>query len=105
MTEIFRPINLFCGVGKTTATILVPAGEELHDNTDGFVENSCSGCREWPPEKIKDIESELEAEWGKQSGVREDRAYQLQQLLVDRPRFKGGKSKIVVAYCIPVGHC
>jgi len=102
MTEIFNPINLYCGVGKTEATILVATDADLRDNVKGFVTEPCKGCKHWSGEKIRKVETELKEEWGDCSGIRNGRLNQLKQLLVDRARFRGGEHKLVVGMCTPI---
>ena len=102
MTEVFNPISLFCDVGQVQATVLVQAGADLRDNVDGYVMYPCQGCKKWSAEKIKQVEREVKEEWGDRSGIRDGRVNQLEQLLVDRARFKGGESKLVVGMCSPI---
>ena len=102
MAELFSPISLYCDVGKIEATILVEADADLRDNIDGFVEKPCEGCKKWSVEKIRKVEAELKEEWGDRSGIRDGRANQLEQKLVDRARFKGGEHKLVVDMCTPI---
>lgn len=102
MAEVFNPFSLFCDVGQVQATVLVEAGADLRDNVDGYVTEPCRGCRKWTTDKIKKVEREVKAEWGDQSGIRDGRANQLEQLLVDKARFKGGKHQLVVGMCTPI---
>ncbi len=103
MVENLKPISLYCGVGKTEATIYVPTESDLKDNVDGHVETPCEGCQHWPDENIKKVEQELKEEWGNRSGITEGRAYKLRVLLIDQSRFKkGAESKLVVAMCSPI---
>ncbi|MBI5356309.1 hypothetical protein HZB78_01715 [Candidatus Collierbacteria bacterium] len=99
MAEVF---SLYCDVGQTEATVLVEVGADLRDNVDCFVTEPCKGCKKWSAEKIGKVEAELKEEWGDRSGIRDGRANQLEQLLVDRARFKGGEHKLVVAMCSPI---
>jgi hypothetical protein len=100
MSEVFKPISLYCDVGKTQATILVNGGE-LFDNAEGYVTTSCAGCIHWFLQKIRKVEREIKVEYGEESQA--DRVNQLEQHLVDQARFLGGESKIVVATCTPLG--
>jgi len=34
MAEIFKPFSLYCGVGKTIATVLVETNADLRDNVE-----------------------------------------------------------------------
>lgn len=102
MTEVFNPLKLYCDVGQTEAMIFVEADADLRDNVDGYVTKPCKGCKKWSAEKIKKVEDEVKEEWGDQSGIRDGRANQLEQLLVDRARFKGGEHKLVVGMCTPI---
>jgi len=100
--EIFKPFKLYCDVGKVEATINVKGGE-LIDNAKGFVEAACSGCQHWTNEKVREVDQDLEAEWGPEV-VNHGRVQTLQQHLVDQARFiKGVESKIVVGMCTPLG--
>ncbi len=103
MIEIFKPVNLYCDIGKTTATIFILAGEELHDNTNGYVTILCEGCKRWSIDKIKKTETELIQEGDEPDIMVDNRVNKLEQLLVDKARFCDCKSKIVVCYCTPVG--
>lgn len=103
MTEIFKPINLYCDTGKTTATIHIPAEENLRDGIGGYVMTPCNGCQHWSLEGIKNVEQQLKAEWGDKSGITEGRANQLKALVVDKSRFVGGDSELVIAMCSPIG--
>jgi hypothetical protein len=98
MTEVFQPKSLYCDVGKTTATIFVNGGE-LVDGAKGYVSNPCDGCVQWSRKNILKVEQEATEEHG--GDYPSDRINRLGQLLVDRSRFKGGKSKIVVSMCSP----
>jgi len=100
--EVYQPFKLPCTVSGTQAEVLVPAGDSLVDNVEGFVTAPCNGCGHWSAEEISRIERELKAEFGEQSGIRDGRVDQLQQLLVDRSRFKGGEHQLVVAICSPI---
>ncbi len=99
MSEIFKPMSLYCDVGKTTATIFVNGGE-LVDNAEGYVTTPCNGCVRWSLPKIRKVEKEVYEEYGEESQA--DRINQLEQQLVDQSRFKGGESKIIVGLCSPV---
>jgi len=102
MTEIFNPIKLYCDVGQTEASVLVASDADLRDNVDAYVTEPCKGCKKWSVGKIKKSRQEVKAEWGDQSGIRDGRTNQLEQLLVDRARFKGGEHKLVVGMCTPI---
>ncbi len=102
MTEVFNPISLYCDVGQTEATVLVEADADLRDYVEGYVTKPCKGYKKWSVEKIKKVEAEVKEEWGDRSGIRDGRVNQLEQLLVDRARFKGGEHKLVVRMCSPI---
>ncbi len=100
MTEAFQQKSLYCDIGKTTAIIFVNGGE-LVDNAEGYVTAPCKGCGRWSPTKIRRVEKEVKEEYGEEA--QSDRVNQLEQQLVDRARFKGGESKIIVGVCTPLG--
>ena len=110
MSEVFKPVSLYCDVGKTQATVYIPAGKELRDNTDSCVVTPCAGCKQWSEAKIKRVETEIREEtmdnFGTDSdsytGIRDGRTNQLNQLLVDQSRFRGGEPKIIVGMCTPI---
>lgn len=109
-SEIFVPYSLFCDVGKTQATVLVPSDADLRDNVDSFVGQPCTGCKRWSEEKIRRTETEIKTETLAQFGSDDDsltgiidgRMNQLEQLLIDLARFKGGEHKLVVGMCTPI---
>ena len=111
MSEVFKLVSLYCDVGKTQATVYIPAEEELHDNTDSYAVTPCVRCKKWSETKIKKVEAEIKEEtlynFGTDSdaytGIHDGRANQLSQLLVDQARFKGDEYKIVVGMCTPIG--
>ncbi len=112
MTEIFKLYTLFCDIGKTQASVLVPAGEEVHDNTISHTVSSCGGCSQWSELKLGKVEAEIKAETLQQfgtdaesyTGIYDGRVNQLSQLLVDQAQFiRGTEHKIVVAMCTPIG--
>ncbi len=108
--EIFIPHSLYCDTGKTQATVMVEAGADMRDNVEGFVEEPCVGCKQWSKEKVKRTEAEIRVETLTQfgsddeslTGIRDGRVNQLEQLLVDLARFKGGEHKLVVGMCTPI---
>lgn len=70
-------IKLYCEIGQAEATISVEADADLRDNVDGHRVKPCNGCKKW-------------------TGTN-----QLDQLLVDKARFKGGEHKLIVGMCTP----
>ncbi len=110
--EISQPFSLYCDVGKTQATVLVPAGTDMRDNVDSHVVEPCQGCKKWSPQKIAQVERDIKVEtmenFGSDdenlTGIRDGRVNQLSQLLVDFARFKRGEPhKLVVGMCTPIG--
>jgi len=100
--EIFKPIKLHCGVGETLATINVKGGQ-LVDNAKGYVESACVECVHWTDEKVRQVDTEVEHEWGPEH-VHQGRVNKLEQHLVDQSRFRREvEKKIVVAMCTPLG--
>ena len=71
-------IKLYCEIGQAEATISVGAGADLRDNVDGYRVKPCNGCKKW-------IETK-----------------QLEQLLVDKARFRDGDHQLIVGTCTPV---
>lgn len=108
--EIFVPLSLFCDVGKTQATVLVPSDADLRDNVDSFVEQPCAGCEHWSKEKVRRAETEIRAETLAQfgsdgdglTGIEDGRMKLLEQLLVNSARFRGGEHKLIVGMCTPI---
>lgn len=108
--QIFKPLSLYCDTGKVQATVMVEASADLRDNVDSFVEIPCHGCKHWSVEKVRHTEAEIRAETLAQfgsdddglTGIRDGRVNQLEQLLVDRARFRGGEHKLVVGMCTPI---
>ncbi|HPR99628.1 MAG TPA: hypothetical protein PLU63_02300 [Candidatus Woesebacteria bacterium] len=108
--EIFVPHLLYCDTGKTQATVMVGVGTDMRDNVESFVEEPCAGCKHWSKEKVKRTEAEIRTETLVQfgtdddslTGIRDGRVNQLEQLLVDLARFKGGEHKLVVGMCTPI---
>ncbi len=108
--ETYRPFSLYCDLGETKATVMVPADEKMQDNVYSFVEAPCAGCRRWSAEKLRRTEAEIRSECLTQfgsdadniTGIRDGRINQLEQSLVDRARFRGGEHKLVVAVCTPI---
>ena len=109
-TEIFQPLSLFCDTGEVQATVMVEASADLRDNVTSFVETPCPGCKHWSVEKVRRTEAEIRAETLAQfgsdgdgvTGIRDGRANQLEQLLVDRARFRDGEHKLIVGMCTPI---
>jgi len=108
--EIFRPLSLYCDIGQVQATVMVNASADLRDNVYSYVEIPCPGCKYWSVEEIRHTEAEIRAETLAQfgsdddglTGIKDGRANQLEQLLVNRARFKGGEHKLVVGLCTPI---
>ncbi len=111
LVDIFRPYSLYCDVGKTQATVMVPVDADMRDNVESHVSAPCSGCNKWSLEKIRRTEREIReetlAQFGRDddslTGIRDGRQNQLEQLLVDIARFKRDEShRIVVGMCTPI---
>ena len=111
LVDIFKPYSLYCGVGKTQATVMVPADNDMRDNVDSHVSTPCQGCKKWSIEIIRKTEREIRAETLEQfgsdddslTGIRDGRQNLLEQLLVDIARFKRGEShRLVVGMCTPI---
>jgi len=98
MTEVFQPKSLYCDVGKTMATIFTEDGE-IKDGVQGYITKPCEGCTKWTSQDILNVEQKATDEHG--GDYPSDRINRLGQLLVDRARFKGGDSIIVISLCSP----
>ena len=83
-------IKLFCDTGQVETTLPKTDGQDLRDNIRTKIEKLCPGCKHWTPQRVQELEEE--------SGS----VIHLQQLIVDRARFKGGEYKLVLAMCSPV---
>lgn len=67
-TQVFKPYSLFCEMGNTTATVMVPVEWDLQGRVQGFIDKPCLGCSAWSEKKISTIESEIRADALEQFG-------------------------------------
>ena len=98
--EEFKEVEIYCGVGKVIATLLVPASLGLAAGVGTHVEDICKDCQAWSPEAIGSTLVELEAIHGELK--RDFGKPILRQSLVDEAQFvRSANSNIIIFSCNP----